>query len=359
MNKKLRTPAAAVLLLITSILSLSDFVVSMIRYNETLSGSFLFLLLIAADLAICFTLFAKKYNNSLIIVLAVAALLNGIPLLINFNLFDLLYFAAYVALLVAALASCEQTLVKADMSAVKVLAGKLYFLPAALCLVANVINWIGIFAYCQPIEWIIFIFVDLLSAVAWTIVAMLSMVKWFNDPYAKTGYAPATSEGGAYMEEDYSEAYCGMGKHIVLCLFTFGIWPLIWIYRTTKYLNKAPNATYYNPTTKLLLCMFIPFYQIYWFYKHGQRLDAMSKQKQLNNSDMATLCLILGIFIPLVSCILMQDRVNVLCTTKTVKAMPQAEDTTVEQLKKYKELMDSGIISQEDYDAKKKQLLGL
>ena len=31
----------------------------------------------------------------------------------------------------------------------------------------------------------------------------------------------------------------------------------------------------------------------------------------------------------------------------------------VEEIKKYKELLDSGIITQEEFDAKKKQLLGL
>lgn len=162
-----------------------------------------------------------------------------------------------------------------------------------------------------------------------------------------------------YTEEEHGQAYCSLGKHIVLCLFTCGIWYLIWTYRTTKYLNKAPNAVQYNPTSKLLLCMFIPFYQIYWFYKHGQRIDAMSKQKKLNNSDMATLCLILGIFIPIVACILMQDRINILSTTKVVVEERKEDDSTTEQLKKYKELLDGGVISQEEFDAKKKQLLGL
>lgn len=32
---------------------------------------------------------------------------------------------------------------------------------------------------------------------------------------------------------------------------------------------------------------------------------------------------------------------------------------TAEQLKEFKELLDSGVITQEEFDAKKKQLLGL
>ena len=132
---------------------------------------------------------------------------------------------------------------------------------------------------------------------------------------------------------------------------------MIWTYRTTKYLNKAPNAEYYNPTNKLLLCLFVPFYSIYWFYKHGQRIDSFNKSKGLNSSDMATLCLILGIFIPMVACIIMQDKINTLCTCKNIniKELPQ----TADELKKYKELLDSGVITQEEFDAKKKQLLDL
>jgi predicted Zn-dependent peptidase len=33
--------------------------------------------------------------------------------------------------------------------------------------------------------------------------------------------------------------------------------------------------------------------------------------------------------------------------------------STADELKKFKELLDSGVITQEEFDAKKKQLLGL
>lgn len=157
--------------------------------------------------------------------------------------------------------------------------------------------------------------------------------------------------------------YLSLGKHIFLSLFTCGIWPLIWICRTTRKLNEAPNVEQYDPIKKLLLCIFVPFYQIYWYYKHGQRVDALAREKRLNASDMATLCLILGIFIPIVASILMQDRINLICTAPenhretTPKVTPQ--QSNADELKKYKELLDMGAITQEEFDAKKKQLLGL
>ncbi len=132
----------------------------------------------------------------------------------------------------------------------------------------------------------------------------------------------------------------------------------MWIYRTTRYLNKAKNVEYYNPTKKLLLCMFVPFYQIYWLYKHGERIDILSKEKKLKESNMATLCLVLGIFIPVVAYIIMQDKINTICTTKTDE-VAEVKASNFDDIKELKDLLDSGIITQEEFDAKKKQLLGL
>lgn len=44
---------------------------------------------------------------------------------------------------------------------------------------------------------------------------------------------------------------------------------------------------------------------------------------------------------------------------KSAHNAPVVATTTADEIKKYKELLDMGIISQEEFDAKKKQLLGL
>lgn len=164
-----------------------------------------------------------------------------------------------------------------------------------------------------------------------------------------------------------SEAYCGLVKHILLLIFTFGIWHLIWIYRMTGYTNAAQDEEPRNPTNKLLLSLFVPFYIIYWTYKTAQRVDKMAMAKGLT-SDMATLCLILEIFVPIIPPILLQDKMNNIVTAgdarpataaKAQKTNNDATLGTAEELKTYKELLDSGVIAQEEFDAKKKQLLGL
>ena len=231
---------------------------------------------------------------------------------------------AWAALVVLALCVCEQTVINLDLSKISDLCKKLYFAPAAIIAACGVINF-----FRQLFSFRLFsTFGNLILALI-SAAAVYFFSQWLADPNAAPSFAPGSSsqtgaadqtgtavQSGTVNQAVYQEGYCSMAKHIVLCLFTFGIWYLIWIYRTTKFLNNAEGAQQQDPVAKLLLCLFIPFYQIYWFYKQGQRIDDFSKQRNLNNSDMATICLLLGIFIPFVACILMQDRINAICTAK-------------------------------------------
>ena len=204
-----------------------------------------------------------------------------------------------------------------------------------------------------------------------------------------TGYTASGSgyaaSGAGYAPVPGDAIYCGLAKHVLLLLFTFGIWYLIWIYRVTGYLNRVEDEPPRNPTTKLLLCMFIPFYGLYWTYKSAQRIDKLSAAQGIP-SDIAALCLILAIFVGIVPPILMQDKINAIVTADGCAApgasyaQPQAASQQAPQqpqaaaprrpggaayvdvpaeLKKYKELLDMGAITPEEFEAKKKQLLEL
>lgn len=155
------------------------------------------------------------------------------------------------------------------------------------------------------------------------------------------------------------DAYFDLVIHVLLLLFTCGIWMFIWIHKTTRYLNNVPGEEYRNPTTKLLLCLFVPFYSIYWTYKSAQRIDKLAKTRGVS-SDIANLCLILAIFVGIIPPILMQAKLNEIVSGKeSASPAPAPVQDVTEQLKKYKELLDAGIITQEEFDAKKKQLLDL
>lgn len=225
---------------------------------------------------------------------------------------------------------------------------KLWFLPAILILLFKIIY--PTFKYHYHIE--LSDLSPIIAVIGYTFIGI-----WVATP------AVLLSKTSSSIDKEVdSEAYCDLLKHILLCLFTFGVWQYLWIWRTTKFLNKAPNAEEYNPTNKLLLCMFVPFYLIYWLYKHGQRIDIMYKDKNLGNSEIATLCLILGIFIPIVAYIIMQDKINAICTISENTVEVSVSDTQsmdFENLEKLKKLLDGGIITQEEFEQKKKQLLNL
>lgn len=111
--------------------------------------------------------------------------------------------------------------------------------------------------------------------------------------------------------------------------------------------------------------MFVPFYSIYWVYKSAQRIDKLAAKKSVS-SDLSTLCLILAIFVGIIPPILMQEKINTIIKAEdapicqqTPAQAPKATLGTAEELKTYKELLDSGVITQEEFEAKKKQLLGL
>ena len=184
----------------------------------------------------------------------------------------------------------------------------------------------------------------------------------------------ASAETGSTTTTPDPEVYCGLVKHILMLLFTCGIWLYIWIYRVTGYTNNVQGEENRNPTNKLLLCLFVPFYVIYWMYKTAQRLDKMAAAKNIP-SDLSTLCLILAIFVPIIPPILMQDKLNAIVAPTAAPAAyaapaapaapapapaaPTSVSEAADDLMKLKELLDAGILTQEEFDAKKKQLLGL
>lgn len=234
----------------------------------------------------------------------------------------------------------------------------IFFIPIILIALSNLISFLSMIRFGG---W--FLFRSLIYGVVEIIAVVLicKMTAFANGAPEPKSFQSNYDAGTEYAPSILpQEAFCDMVKHVLLLLFTFGIWNLIWIYKVTGYLNVVKDEEQRNPTTKLLLCMFVPFYNIYWTYKSAQRIDKLARQKGLS-SDIATLCLIMAIFLPIISPIIMQDKMNSILTKNPATAYQPAEPTadTANELKKYKELLDSGVITQDDFDAKKKQLLGL
>ena len=187
-------------------------------------------------------------------------------------------------------------------------------------------------------------------------------------------------------KEKEPEGYENIAIFLLLYFLTGGIWLYVWFYRQTKFLNADKTEASRDPVLQTLLCVFVPYYWIYWTYKSAERIDRLAKARGIS-SDLKVLCTVLCFVVTIVPPILMILKVNEIVKTPTpvAQAMPvsvcgqttaqtapvaapvvptpvsaEANATNVsEELKKYKELLDSGAITQEEYDAVKKRLLGL
>lgn len=240
---------------------------------------------------------------------------------------------------------------------------KYWYLPAICEAASLVINFIGGFL------WSVFLLELLSLPMSILFIAILFLFGKCFSPEAKSKKTTggnvnkgAVSSGVTANVTD-EEGYCDMVKHVLLLLFTCGIWNYIWIYRVTKYLNITPGEEYRDPTNKLLLCIFVPFYNIYWVYQSARRIDVLARSKGVA-SDIGTLSLIMALFVPIVAPIIMQSKINQVCTSdgnvgSSTNVNNKVNVGVADELKKYKELLDDGAITEEEYNAKKKQLLGL
>ncbi len=239
---------------------------------------------------------------------------------------------------------------------------KIWFVPAILAGLCAILFGIPTFESYHIYTMDIVEFIDYFLITASILLAM----RWVAYPDAVSRTSVETSDHPA------DEIYCEMFKHILLLIFTFGIWLFVWSYRVTQYTNGIPDEEDRDPTTTLLLNLFVPFYFIYWTYKTAQRIDKMAAEKGIQ-SDLSVLCLILSIFVVFIPSILMQDKLNKLVTfsgesaaqqppkkpEKPTTKQPAAQIGIAEELRTYKELLDSGVLTQEEFDAKKNQLLNL
>ena len=244
----------------------------------------------------------------------------------------------------------------------KDLAKKLWFLPIIFIALNDLFHIFSYFTFLRFLS-----FVAEIGMVCLYALLMLTDKPAPNAPAAE-GKASVSAAPANTRTTVSDENYISMGVHVLLLLLTCGIWLYVWIYRVTRYLNCVEGEDERNPVNQLLLCMFVPFYFIYWTYKSAQRIDKLAQSKGIA-SDLATLCLILAIFVGIVPPILMQDKINAVLTGSGASAVPAPAAPvaapvapvvdTVEELKRYKELLDMGILTQEEFDAKKAQLLNL
>lgn len=159
------------------------------------------------------------------------------------------------------------------------------------------------------------------------------------------------------IKEEKGYGYISIFGHVLFLIFTFGIWNLIWIYNTTTYINKNNKES----LSKLLLCMFIPFYFIYWVNQYSNKIDNEAEKRNIY-SNISGIATVLSIFTGIGAQIVMQCKINELTQSKNNIKIKEEKNNEVklgiaDEIKKYKELYDMDAITKEEYEEKKKQLL--
>ena len=199
------------------------------------------------------------------------------------------------------------------------------------------------------------------------------------------------------MPEGYSEVW----KVIVFSIITLGIYFFIWIYRTVGLLNRKTLEDQ-SQGLQVVLCLFVPFYIIYWMYKESKRVEIYTTRVGNRNNDLSVISLILTVFgFSIIAAALMQDQINknllvearistdeypyqdpavkpstevavqvatetkiegtyeakTVETSKQEPATNSINNNDIELLKKLKGLLDDGILTEEEFQAEKAKVL--
>ena len=116
-----------------------------------------------------------------------------------------------------------------------------------------------------------------------------------------------------------------------------------------KIFYKDISSVQFRPSTKLL-SGFIEFY----FAGHNTQKQGGGLFAGTNNDNRFTFH---NKFLP--DMVKINEYIQSKINNPSPAASAQQETSAADELRKYKQLLDDGIITQEDYNTKKKQLLGL
>ena len=155
-----------------------------------------------------------------------------------------------------------------------------------------------------------------------------------------------------------------IAKNVILTIITFGVYGYIWLYRMSRNI-KCLNNDKSSSTGELLCLLFVPFYMLYWVYTRAKAIKTQADCRNIQISDGATLYLILSLLgLNIVSIALMQNDLNVVLRNKekpiiqnSVENNSQKETTDIEKITQLSELKEKGILTEEEYQKKKQEIL--
>lgn len=106
-------------------------------------------------------------------------------------------------------------------------------------------------------------------------------------------------------------------KMFLLGFVTLGIYWLYWVYKVTELSNKVTTLPERSPVGQMLLCLFVPFYEIYWYYQTSKRVDVMmASVGRPVDSGVLSILLVFFAGFP-IAALVMQDKINTVLEIKS------------------------------------------
>ena len=207
----------------------------------------------------------------------------------------------------------------------------IWFITPALILIANILtsllnviyryNWYGGYSAFAGWGFVLILLEIIATGITGLILANPQLLENFSKT-ENTGFGRNPETRYYSAPPQHPEGYCDMVKHILLLIFTFGIWWLIWVYRTTEFLNRTHGEPKRSGLCQLLLCLFVPFYSIYWVYASCKRIDKISYYSGIQG-EITVMCVLFEIFISILAPIFMQDKLNKIVTWRVNSPEPE------------------------------------
>lgn len=130
-------------------------------------------------------------------------------------------------------------------------------------------------------------------------------------------------------------------------VFTAGISALVWYFKTNDEMNKLDSKT---PTAWLLL---VPFVGIWWIWKFSEGIEELTEGKTSK-----TTAFILLVVLSFIGMAILQNTFNAMYQ-HVVDGAPAHRDDDESKLERLHTLALKGVITQEEFQTKKRELLGL
>lgn len=185
-------------------------------------------------------------------------------------------------------------------------------------------------------------------------------------------------------------------RSVLLYIFSLGLYFYRWGERMCKKIRLL-NGESANCTGEVLCLMFVPIYPIYWIYTRSKKITQSAQNAGFRVEDKSIINMVLSLFgLSIVSYVFMEQDLNTIAKGLSGKAVPQTapaygvpsgsaysvssspsysapeqtnsyipvrvddvpqQENITEKLTQLKTLYDSGVLTEEEYTAKKEELL--